>query len=127
MHRLLRANVKSAAAAIRKPSPILTAVLCRRTSPTLERFNLRGWEQHTRLGARTTYLNRERSGIILPGGFAAHFHYGPEGLTLAAGYFVNMCRSIRRKVSKNADGHGYCELLIWFPRQEPLHARTSTV
>ena len=29
------------------------------------------------------------------------------GITLAAGYFVNMYRSIRRKVSEDADGHGY--------------------
>jgi hypothetical protein len=27
--------------------------------------------------------------------------------TLAAGDFVNMYRSIRRKVSEDADGHGY--------------------
>ena len=82
-----------------------TAIVDRRLCSNPE--EQRGWEQHTRLGARTTYLNRERSGIILPGGFAAHFNYGPEGLTLAAGYFVNMYRSIRRKVSEDADGHGY--------------------
>jgi hypothetical protein len=45
--------------------------------------------------------------VILPGRFTAHFNDGPKGLTLAAGDFVNMYRSIRRKASEDANGHGY--------------------